>query len=226
MSRLIMSKLIFLFCFIFSFSFAQVEKEVGDFNKVTSFDKIDVTLIASNENKVVLSGSDSDKVEVVNKNGELKIRMPLNRLLDGDNISATVYYKNINAIQANEGSRISSNEVFKTASFDIIAKEGAEVRINLNVTSLTIKSSSGAIVTLIGEATTQAAISNTGGILNASKLKTTITNVTVNAGGNAEVNASDVVDAKVRAGGKILIFGKPKQINQKTVVGGIIEQAK
>ena len=152
--------------------------------------------------------------------------MPLNRLLDGDNISATVYYKNINAIQANEGSRISSNEVFKTASFDIIAKEGAEVRINLNVTSLTIKSSSGAIVTLIGEATTQAAISNTGGILNASKLKTTITNVTVNAGGNAEVNASDVVDAKVRAGGKILIFGKPKQINQKTVVGGIIEQAK
>ena len=221
-----MKKIIFSLLLISQITFSQTEKEVGDFNKVTSFDKIDITLIASNQNKVVLSGSDSDKVEVVNKNGELKIRMPLNRLLDGDNISATVYYKNINAIEANEGSRISSNEVFKTASFDIIAKEGAEVRINLNVTSLTIKSSSGAIVTLIGEATTQAAISNTGGILNASKLKTTITNVTVNAGGNAEVNASDVVDAKVRAGGKILIFGKPKQINQKTVVGGIIEQAK
>lgn len=221
-----MKIIIFSLLLISQITFSQTEKEVGDFNKVTSFDKIDITLIASNQNKVVLSGSDSDKVEVVNKNGELKIRMPLNRLLDGDNISATVYYKNINAIEANEGSRISSNEVFKTASFDIIAKEGAEVRINLNVTSLTIKSSSGAIVTLIGEATTQAAISNTGGILNASKLKTTITNVTVNAGGNAEVNASDVVDAKVRAGGKILIFGKPKQINQKTVVGGIIEQAK
>ena len=38
--------------------------------------------------------------------------------------------------------------------------------------------------------------------------------------------ASDLVDAKVRAGGTILIHGKPKQINQKTIAGGSIEQVK
>ncbi len=222
-----MKKLVYSLLFISSLGFSQENsKEVGDFSKVTSFDKIDVTLIASDENKVVLNGKDSDKVELVNKNGELKIRLPITRLLDGDNISATVYYKNIDAVEANEGSRISCDNVFKTTSFDIIAKEGAEVKVAVDVSSITIKTSSGAKVNVSGKANSQTAVSNSGGLLYASNLQTTNTNVTVNAGGNAEVKASDVVDAKVRAGGKIIIYGKPKQINEKTIAGGKIEQAK
>lgn len=207
-------------------SFSQIEKEVGDFSKVTSFDKMDVILIASDENKVLVTGVNSDKIEIVNKNGELKLRLPITRLLDGDNISATVYYKKIDAVEANEGSRISSNDVFKTTSFDIIAKEGAEIKVKVDASLITIKSSSGAIVTVSGNATSQTSVSSTGGLLYAANLTTTTTNITVNAGGTAEVNASDVVDAKVRAGGKIIIFGKPKQINEKTFAGGKIEQAK
>ena len=42
-----MKKLVYSLLFISSLAFAQKEKEVGDFNKVTSFDKIDVILIAS-----------------------------------------------------------------------------------------------------------------------------------------------------------------------------------
>jgi hypothetical protein len=222
-----MKKIILVLGLVISqLSFSQIEKEVGDFSKVTSFDKIDVTLVSSNENKVVVTGSNSDKVEIVNKNGELKIRLPLTRLLDGDNIEATVYYKNIDAVEANEGSRISSNDVFKSTSFDVIAKEGSEIKIKVDVSSITIKTSSGAKVTISGNANSQTSVSNTGGLLYASNLTTTNTNITVNAGGNAEVNASDVVDAKVRAGGKIVVFGKPKQINEKTFAGGKIEQAK
>ena len=52
------------------------------------------------------------------------------------------------------------------------------------------------------------------------------TTITGNAGGEADVYATDLVDAKVRAGGTILIYGKPKQINQKVVAGGSIEQVK
>ena len=88
-----MKKIVFSLLLISSVAFSQIEKNVGDFNKVTSFDQIDVLLVPSDENKVVLDGNGANEVEVVNKNGELKIRMPLTRLLDGDNISATVYYK-------------------------------------------------------------------------------------------------------------------------------------
>ena len=42
----------------------------------------------------------------------------------------------------------------------------------------------------------------------------------------AQVYATDLVDAKTRAGGEIKIYGKPKQINEKKIAGGTIEQAK
>jgi hypothetical protein len=65
-----------------------------------------------------------------------------------------------------------------------------------------------------------------GGTLETSKLISKQTTISVNAGGDASIHATDYVDAKVRAGGSILIYGKPKEINQKSVLGGIIKEAK
>ena len=90
-----MKKLVFSLVLMSSIAFGQVEKKVDDFNKVTSFDQIDVMLIQSNENKVVITGKDADEVELVNKKGELKIRLPITKMFSGDDISVTLYYKNI-----------------------------------------------------------------------------------------------------------------------------------
>ena len=95
-----MKKLVFSVLAISSMAFGQIEKKVGDFNKVTAFDRIDVMLVLGNENIVQLDGKQAEDVELINKNGELKIRMPFTKLLDGDNISVTVYYKNINSIES------------------------------------------------------------------------------------------------------------------------------
>lgn len=220
-------KKIFFSVLVFSqIAFSQTEKSVGDFNKVTSFDQIDVVLIPSNENKVILDGSGSNEVELVNKNGELKIRMPLTKIMSGDNISATVYYKNIDAVEANEGSRIASEATFKSTTFDIIAKEGSEIRIKLSVDRLTVKVANGSKVRVEGNASNQDVLINSGGIYEAEKFITNQTIITANAGGEADIYATGLVDAKVRAGGDITIYGKPKQINQKIVAGGRIEEAK
>ena len=205
-------------------NFGQITKTLADFNKVTTFDQIEILLIQGSENKIILNGNGSEEVELINKNGELKIRMPLTKLLSGDNVSATVYFKNIDAIEANEGSRISSEVIFKGIAFDIIAKEGSQIKLLLNVDKLTVRSSNGSNVNLSGKAKNQDAIINSGGELDAEDLITAQTTITANAGGEASVNASDLVDAKTRAGGNITIFGKPKQINKKTVLGGTIKQ--
>lgn len=219
-----MKKIIYSFLLVSSIAFSQTEKSVGDFNKVTSFDQIEVLLIPSDENKVVIDGSGSEDVEIVNKNGELKIRMRLTKMLSGDNISATVYYKNIDAIEANEGSRISSEATFEATTFDIKAKEGSQIKIKINVDRLTARIGNGSTVTVSGTATNQDVLINSGGIYEAEKLETSQTIITANAGGDADVYATDLVDAKVRAGGDIRIFGKPKQINQKIVAGGTIKE--
>ena len=204
--------------------FAQITKNVGDFEKVTSFDKIEISLVPSSENKVVLNGNGSEDVELVNKNGELKIRMPFDKILAGERISVTVFYKKLVAVEANEGSRITSEKSIKSIGFDIIAKEGATIYLILESNRLTSKISSGAIVDIGGKVKNHDCLVNSGAVLNAQKLQTEQTIVTVNAGGEVEIMASEYVNAKVRAGGSILIFGKPKQIDQKTVLGGTIRQ--
>jgi hypothetical protein len=222
MKRIVYS--IFLFS---SITYAQIEKKVGDFTKVTAFDKIDVNLIAGSENKVVLTGVNSNEVEIVNNNGELKIRMPFIKMLTGYSVSASVYYQNLQAVEANEGSRITSKDSISTLNFDIICKEGSDIKLsNLQAERLKIRVSQGSIVTIIGAVKNQDILSNSGGKYDGQDCKTQQTYVTVNAGGIADVNASDFVDAKTRAGGEITIYGKPKQIIEKSVAGGTIKQAK
>lgn len=219
--------LTFITCSIFSFGIAQTEKKLGEFNKVTSFDKIDVTLIQGTENKIILHGPSANEVEIVNKNGELKIKLPLTKMLSGDNISATVYYTKLDAVEANEGSSIATKDEISAISFDIICKEGSEVKLlNLKADKLQVRTTQGSIVTVQGKVKNQDILSNSGGKYDGQYCITEQTVVTVNAGGIANVFATDLVDAKTRAGGEIKIYGKPKQINQKTIAGGSIIQAK
>jgi len=221
-----MKKLFFSLLIFSSTAFGQIEKNVGDFTKVTAFDQIDVYLEPSNENKVIIEGKDANEVELVNKNGELKIRMSLTKMLDGDDISVTVYFNELTAVEANEGSRIACGNVIKSNSFEIIAKEGSQIKLLLNVNRLTARTANGSKVSLEGNAKNQEVIVNSGGIYEAKNLKTSQTIITGNAGGEADVFATDFVDAKVRAGGTITIYGKPKQIDQKIIAGGSIEEAK
>jgi hypothetical protein len=223
---IIMKKFVYSLLVISSIAFGQTEKNVGEFNKVTSFDQIDVLLVKSNENKVVIDGKGANDVEFVNKNGELKIRMPLAKMLKGDDISVTVYYKNIDAVEANEGSRIAGSDEIKSTAFDIRVKEGSEVKLVLNVQKLNVRVANGSKIDVSGIAVNQDVLANSGGIYEAKELNTNQTSITVNAGGHAAIFATDLVEAKVRAGGDITIYGKPKQINQKVVAGGNISEAR
>ncbi|AYN05833.1 MULTISPECIES: head GIN domain-containing protein [unclassified Flavobacterium] len=205
-------------------SFGQVTKNLGDFDKVKVFDKLSITLIHSSENKIVIKGSRESEVEVVNKNGELKLRMPFPKLLSGDDISIQLYYKRIESIDVSEGSIVSSKETFKQTTIDLNSKEGGEINVILDVDNAKVRAVSGGTIKVSGEASNQVANLGSGGILRAKGLHTSQTTISVSAGGNAEIYATTLVDAKVNAGGYIYIYGKPKQINQKTVLGGRIEE--
>ncbi|WP_035668967.1 head GIN domain-containing protein [Flavobacterium sp. 83] len=204
--------------------FSQVTKNVGDFDKVTGFDKIEIKLVAANENKVELKGKFEAEAEVINNNGELKIRLPLGKFLDGDDLLATVYFKKIDAIEANEGSFISSDTDLKALDFKLIAKEGSKIEATINAKKITVISSSGAVINLSGKTQNLDVVTNSGGKFEGKNCISSQVAVSVNAGGFADVYATDLVDAKTRAGGTITIYGKPKQINQKTVLGGTIKE--
>jgi len=210
--------------FVAQLTFTQVKKEVGDFDKVRVFDRISVELIPANENRIEINGSRSSEVEVVNKNGELKIKMSVKKLLKGEEIEAKLYFKKLETIDATEGSYVGSDTPFKQNFLEVSAKEGAEVKVSVAVQKISEKAYTGGTLTLSGTADNQDITIGAGGIVNAKHLKTSQTTVSVSAGGKAQIRATDLVDARVKAGGNVTIYGKPSELKQKTTLGGTIEQ--
>lgn len=207
-----------------SFAQREVVEELKPFTEIKAFDRINTVLIKSNENKVVITGDDQDDVNISNKGGLLKIRMDFENQMDGGDVTAKVYHtETLTLIDANENADISSDDTISGKTVKIAAQEGGNITLKVDIDNLYVKSTSGAEVTLTGKAKSQEAIANAGGKVWNEDLKTTETEVTVNAGGSARVNASDTMKAKVRAGGSIYIYGNPKNLKRDKVFGGKIK---
>lgn len=217
-----MKKIIFGFLIVFAqLAYSQITKNFGDFNSVKAYDRINVTLVKSSENKVEISGDDSD-VEIVNKNGELKIRMIPTKIMQGDKVSVTVFYENLNEIQASQGSKITSEDAVESGILNITSNEGSILNLKIEADILNAKTNSGGIINISGTAKTQDVLVNSGANFNGRNLKSEVTSVTTNAGGNADVYASKTVTATNRAGGNINVYGSPKNRNTKNMLGGKI----
>lgn len=195
-----------------------------DFHEVKVFDLIEVNLIKSDFNGVEITGDDVDDVEVVNKNGKLKVRMDIDKIFNGDRTFVSVFYTNLNIIDGNEGAFITSNELITQNHIELRAQEGAHLKIGLDVKKVDIRSVSGGIIETRGKADSQDIVLNTGGIYEGKAFETKNTTVNIKAAGEADVFASNDVDAKVLAGGNVNIYGNPNNIKEKTTFGGVIRR--
>jgi len=199
-------------------------KSLEEFTELKAFDRIVVKLVKSNKNQLVITGDDQDEVDISNKNGLLKIKMEFDNFMDGDEAEATLYYNNaLTLLDANENAKITSDETFKGNRVEIKTQEGGKIELKIDVADLYTKSVSGGEVNLSGRTQMQEVVVNTGGQVYNKDLETSETTVTVSAGGRAEVKASEKVNAKVRAGGSIYIYGNPKEVDRDKVFGGKIK---
>ena len=62
---------------------------------------------------------------------------------------------------------------------------------------------------------------NSGAVFNGKEIKGEDIAVAVNAGGEADVYATESISAKVRAGGNIHIYGNPKNRKVNKILGNI-----
>lgn len=202
------------------FVIAQTARNVGDFSSLKVYDKISVQLVHASESKVETSaGSD---LETVNKNGELKIRMTPTKIMQGDQVSVTVYYDNLHDIQASQGSSVSSSDNVEAEMLSLVSNEGSKIVLSMDTGKLNAKTNSGGIIKVMGNADHQDITVNSGGKFDGKSLESQTAKVAVNAGGLAEINVSGSVDATTRAGGVIDIYGDPADRETKNVIGGKI----
>lgn len=201
-----------------------IEQSIGEFTELKVYDLIEVELLKSNENKVIITGNNNSNVIVANKNGVLKVKMNIGEAFDGNKTKVVLYYKSVDIIDANEGAKIHSKDVIKQHEIDLRAQEGGSIEVPINVKYTIIKAVTGGKIKAIGTCDSQKVSLLTGGIYHGEELETVKTEVSINAAGEAHVKATKLVDVKIRAGGDTYIYGDPETVNESTVLGGRIRR--
>ena len=221
-----MKKLTFLLVFISTITFAQekITTKLGDFNTVKVYNGLTVELQKGETAKVEITGSQSEDVSIKNVNGVLKIRLHFPDSFTAEDVKIVLYYtKNLAILDANEGGTIFSDETIEQQHIEVKVQEGAKIYLAVDIKHLTVKAVSGGIIELTGTAENQNVEATTGGIYEAYQLQSKQAIVTAASGATVEVNANEILDAKVRFGGNIYYIGTPEVLKTKKVIGGVIK---
>ncbi|MCB0399460.1 MAG: DUF2807 domain-containing protein [Winogradskyella sp.] len=201
-----------------------IEKNIGEFSTVKVFDLINLKMIKSDGNKVIIAGDNKEDVQVINNNGNLKIRMKLEESYDGNDTVVKLYYTSVDVIDANEGANVEVKNPLEQFEIDLKTQEGAEITAELKTTYANFRAVTGGIINVSGSSKNQDISIYTGGVFNGKEFTTEKTEVSVNAGGEAYVNASELADVRIKAGGNVYVYGNPKEINESKVLGGNVKR--
>jgi len=175
---------------------------------VKVYSGLEVNLIASDVNKAVVYGSQSDDVILGMKNGVLQLKIALGSLSDSLPTRVDLYHsKLLNEITATQQAKITS-------------------QVPLVQTSLNLKSNTAAVIDFEIYADRLDAVATNGGRIElegtceAEQLQTTQVQTKLIGGGYAYVTVSDLINADVIAGSVLRVYGDPvKKVYQKKLGG-------
>jgi hypothetical protein len=200
---------------------------VDDFINIKVYSGIEVKLIPSDENKLIISGEDNVSVVTKIKRKTLKIRHSLEHILNPTFTYVELYHKAIlDEISLYQGSDLSSDKTYNQTSISLKVQEGSSMSLVFQGEKISSLVSTGGQLFLSGKVTNHQTVVNSGGACEAETLLSEQTKASVTAGGLSYVNASKLIEAKVTAGGIIRIYGKPNKIVTKKTIGGQIFEMK
>ena len=220
MKKLILLTFLGLISTFTVFSQSIVERNIGDFNRLKVYDLLNIELIKSSINKVEISGEFPSFTIVKNKNGELKIRMGLEKRFRGSKTNVKLYYKKIDKINTHEGAIVFSKDTIKQEKIVIKADSGSIQDYILDVKDISTKINTGSIVYLTGKTDRHIGKITTGGELNAEILKSEQSKIYVNTGSIADVSAKDLLELNIRTGGIVNVYSKTKRTKENIRTGG------
>ncbi len=201
----------------------RIEKNLGDFTEVKTLRGLQVELIKSDRPKLIIEGNKASSVTFKNSNGVLKLSMKIENTFSSDEVMVYLHYSDpLLVVDGNEGSNVYSDEVMEQERIEVRAQEGARIKLELDVKSAEVVTSTGGYINLSGKAESQDVKANTGGIYKGARLKTEHTKINAATGGNAEVYASKSIDARASTAGIIDIEGDPEQVTRNESTGGNI----
>lgn len=200
---------------------------LGEFINLKIYSGIEVKLIPSNENKLLISGEDRMDVVAKNKGQTLKIRHSLEHIFNPTFTYVEIYHsEELDYISLYQGAKLKGDSIYKQTSISLKIQEASEAELKFEGEKLTSIVNSGGKLFLSGKATTHHSSVSSGGSCEGETFETEQSKVNVTAGGLSYINATELVEAKVTAGGIIRIYGNPKKMVTNKSIGGQIFEMK
>ncbi len=195
-----------------------------DFNSLYIVGNINVRLVKSDSNYIVLKGAEEvfGKVSSEVKRGELNVKYL--KVGEENTITIVLFYKNIDEIVAKAGVTIVANQVMDSPNFKLKLSKGAEAILEVSNKTFKVEVLQGSEFKVSGRTIELSVKSSAGSNYNGYGLVSDKTNLSAVTGGiiNAKLDGDVVVSA--HTGGAIYYKGSPKTISQKVSTGGVIKK--
>ena len=202
----------------------EITIDLGNFSEAEITNGLSVNFIQSEENKAVITGNSRDKVKIDVKNGVLDIHTDLNKIWTEDNTFVVIYYKQLQKIDARRNAKVELCGKITQPLIWLRVQEGSDITAQIEVNNLIANITTGGNLRIIGKAEVQEIDVMAAGKFKGENLVGNNIDVSISAGGMANVNAKKYVHASVSAGGNIYIYGNPKKVDEKTTFGGKIKK--
>lgn len=222
-----MKNLALVLMLLFSaFSYAQeTTHDLGNFRQIKVYNGLKVSLEKGNKNRAVVTGESREEVKFQINKGILKIKLSLDNIWDDENNTRIkLYYRDLEKVDALQNSTVKLEDKIKQDSFGVEVQEGSEIYGEVNVDYFTAKCLTGGEIEVEGKADQQEVTIRAGGQYYAKNLRSENIEISISAGGVADIYATAEVKAKVRAGGTVNVYGNPELIDKNTLLGGEVNR--
>jgi hypothetical protein len=223
-----MLKLLFIAVTALSLSLTTVAQSVNErklepFNKIVAGDKIIVQLLKSDHESAVVKvqGIDDSKVKTEVSGGTLTLSI-YGEPFTKKKVMVTVNYKNIKSITVNNGSEVSTGNLFKADTLLADLKSGGVLYLDADLGCLIAKIAEGGLLSAEGYATSQEVTVATLSTFSAFDLESDKTRIKAVSGGKAKINVEEDLDAEASSNGYITYKGTPAKLKQTVNSGGSI----
>lgn len=212
-----------LLLFATTTAFGQLSRELNAFRELEVTDKINVKIVPSDKDKIIIEGELANQLELTQINDVLRLKMTGTYIMQGDKVSVTLYSSKVASIIAKKGALISNpNHELLLDSLYLSAIEGANIDLIIHVKAVKALVTTGGSVMLQGIGKMQDIDVALGGSYFGRSLSSDIVKARVSGGGKIQVDVTQSIDVQTRAGGIVDVYGNPKEIKEKKLVGGKI----
>jgi len=203
--------------------FGQLSRDLDAFTKLEVTDKINVTLIPSAFDKIVIEGELANQMELVQVSEVLRLKMTGSYFMKGDKVDVTLYSSKIAHIVSRKGARvIQTAGALQGTTVSLTANEGGLIDVVFHADNIKAVASKGGAIELKGKGKTEDIDVSFGGSFQAQNFTAERAVVRVSGGGKVVINVNKMVDAETRAGGIIDVYGNPEERKQRKLAGGKI----